>query len=69
MLARITDTLGGLWVLLTLFVRSKGRLSGAYWSWRTHTAFPDGSHPKGRLGTARSALEYAAWAWRIRRLR
>lgn len=69
MLGRVLDTLGGLWVLLTLFVRSKGRLGGAYWRWRTSTAFPGGSHPQGRLGAARSALDYAAWAWRMRRLR
>ena len=69
MLAKLIDTIGALWVLLTLFVRSRGRIRGAYWRWRLSTAFPDGAHPKGKGATVRSALEYAAWAWRIRRLR
>jgi len=63
------DTLGALWVLATLAWRSRGRLWSPYWRWRLQTAYPSGRHPGGWGPQARSVLEYARWAWRIRRLR
>jgi len=69
MIGRLSDFLGALWVLLSLAIVSKGRMRSRYWLWRTHTAFPEGSPPGGWLGFVRSGLEYARWAWRIRRLR
>lgn len=69
MLARVVDTLGGLWVLLTLGWVSRFRFRGDYWQWRTHTALDARGAPKGRLARAHLALDYARWAWRMRRLR
>jgi len=68
-LCALIDTLGALWVLATLALRSGFRLRSAYWKWRFETAFPGGRHPSGRAAAARAALGYARWAWRIRRLR
>lgn len=65
----VCETLGALWVLLTLLVASKGRVRGAYWDWRMQTAFPGGEHPHGLWGAMREGMGYARWAWRIRRLR
>ena len=69
MLARIADTFGALWVLLTLGWVSRFRFRGDYWQWRTHTALDARGAPKGRLARAHLALDYARWAWRMRRLR
>jgi len=69
LIAHLTDFIGSLWVLTTLAIVSKFRFRGQYWAWRTATAFPQGTHPDGKLGLLRSGLEYARWAWRIRRLR
>lgn len=63
------ETLGALWVLMTLLVSSRGRVGGAYWGWRMGTAFPGGKHPEGVFGAIREGMGYAKWAWRIRRLR
>ncbi len=63
------ETIGALWVLMTLLVASKGRVGGAYWRWRMQTAFPGGVHPGGLMGALREGMGYARWAWRIRRLR
>ncbi len=65
----ILDFIGALWVLMTLAIASKFRLKGRYWSWRTQTAFPDGKPPRSAGGLIKLSLEYASWAWRIRRLR
>lgn len=59
----------GLLGLSLVGLATRFRLNGRYWGWRTHTAFPDGNPAGGRSGLVRSALEYGAWAWRIRRLR
>lgn len=63
------STLGGLWVLAGLAVVSRFRFGGRYWSWRMHTALPVSSAPRGRLARAGLGMEYARWAWRMRRLR
>lgn len=55
--------------LATLGLATRFRLSGRYWDWRRHTAFPHGSPQGGRGELVRLALEYGAWAWRTRRLR
>ncbi len=69
LIARLLDLFGALWVLMSLAIVSKFQLKGRYWTWRTATAFPQGTHPRGIWGLIRSGLEYARWAWRIRRLR
>ncbi len=61
------ETLGGLWALLRLGVRSGFRFRGAYWHWRLHTAFGRG-YPASRWEMARSVLAYARWMHRVRRL-
>ncbi len=38
-MGRVVDTLGGLWELGVLVVRSRFRLRGPYWRWRHETAF------------------------------
>ena len=63
------DVVGSLWVLATMAIASGFRLRSPYWKWRMATAFPVGSVPASKLKLALSGLEYARWAWRIRRLR
>ncbi len=69
LVGHLTDFLGSLWVLMSLAIVSQFQFKGRYWTWRTATAFPQGTHPEGKLGLLRSGFEYARWAWRIRRLR
>ncbi|NUQ67792.1 MAG: hypothetical protein HUU18_05880 [Phycisphaerales bacterium] len=63
----VIDTIGGVYELARLFVLSKGRLRGAYWTWRSTTAMGDGV---GISPGARRAgiFEYARWVRRMRRL-
>ena len=68
-ISRFTNTLGGLWVLASLAIISRGRFKSRYWQWRTATAFPPGSSPSGTLPKLKLIIEYANWAWRMRRLR
>ncbi len=68
-IARLLDFIGAIWVLMSLAIVSKFRLKGRYWTWRIATAFPRGTQPQGARALIRSGLEYARWAWRIRRLR
>ncbi|MFK7759711.1 MAG: hypothetical protein AB8C13_07180 [Phycisphaerales bacterium] len=67
--SNLIDLLGGIWVLITLAVRSKFNFRSPYWMWRQSTAFPNNRVPGRRAGFIRFALEYARWAHRIRRLR
>ena len=69
MLGRVVDTFGALWVLLTLGIVSGFRFNGDYWHWRTHTALDAKGAPEGKLARMHLAMEYARWAWRMRRLR
>jgi hypothetical protein len=69
MIGRFFDTLGALWVLFTLGVATKFRFNGNYWHWRTHTALHAKGAPEGKLARMHLAMEYARWAWRMRRLR
>ena len=68
-IGRVIDALGGLWVLCSLAMISRFAFKGRYWRWRSATAFPAGSSPKGAFTYLGLTLEYASWAWRIRRLR
>jgi hypothetical protein len=68
-IACIFDTLGALWVLCSLAIRSGFNFSSPYWKWRMNTAFPTGDPAAQRQSKRRLALEYARWAHRIRRLR
>jgi len=64
-LVHIMETLGGLWMLLLLGVRTRFRLHGSYWKWRQETAF-GGGEPQA-AEKRRMTLDYARWAWRMRR--
>lgn len=59
------ETLGGLYQLARLGVLSRFRFSGAYWTWRMHTAFGQGMPPRPELIS--SVLDYARWTHRMRR--
>ena len=69
LVTQLHDLLGACWVLLTLAVHSRLNMSSSYWNWRLNTAFPAGKIPGGQAGKVRFALEYARWAYQIRRLR
>ena len=62
----ILDTLGGCYELARLAVLSRFRFRGAYWSWRTYTAFGRG-YPASRWELVRAVLAYARWMHRMRR--
>lgn len=68
MIRSLLDFLGGLFEMIRMGVISKFKLRGQYWSWRTHTAFPESNPPRGQ-SMPRLALEYFIWAHRIRKLR
>ncbi len=55
---------------LRLAIATRFRLRGAYWTWRSETAFgSDPTKQPGRMSMMRMAIEYAAWTTRMRRLR
>lgn len=62
------ETLGGLWELLRLGVKTRFRFRGPYWQWRMETAF---GHDRSRWPSfrerVRAALEYGKWVRRMRR--
>ncbi|MBL4810161.1 MAG: hypothetical protein JKY43_08935 [Phycisphaerales bacterium] len=69
LLTNLIDTLGALWILAALAIRSRFNFNSSYWNWRLHTAFPNAIVPGGKVGKLKFALEYARWAYRIQRLR
>jgi hypothetical protein len=65
---RAIETLGGLWELLRLALKTRCRLRGKYWRWRHETAF--GSDPAkmpSRRDRWRAMLDYGRWVHRMRR--
>lgn len=64
----VIDFLGALYELARLFVVTRGRMRGAYWTWRLHTAFGRG-YPASKTETLKSVLDYGRWVYRMRRLR
>lgn len=69
LLTNLIEFFGALWVLATLAVHSRFKMRSSYWKWRHQTAFPTDQIPDGHPNKARLTLEYARWAYRIRRLR
>lgn len=65
---RVIETIGGVWQLFVLGVKTRFRLRGPYWRWRYDTAF--GSDPQ-RFTTRRerffAMLEYGRWVHRMKR--
>ena len=67
-MGRVVDTLGGLWELGVLAVRSRFRLRGPYWQWRHETAF--GARAAARPTRWRrvlAVLGYGRWVYRMKR--
>jgi hypothetical protein len=61
------DTCRALLALARLGVQTRFRMRGAYWRWRTETAFgtdPSRMPPRGER--IRSIIEYGAWVHRMR---
>ncbi len=64
---RLIESLGGLWELARLAVRSGFRLDGPYWRWRSETAFGlDPATRPSRVQRIRAVLGYGRWVWRMR---
>ena len=54
--------------LLRLGFATRFRVHGAYWAWRKETAFGADESKWPSAGARRHAmLEYARWAWRMRK--
>ena len=67
-MGRVVDTLGGLWEIGVLAVRSRFRLRGPYWRWRHETAF--GTRAAARPTRWRrvvAVLGYGRWVYRMKR--
>lgn len=62
-----TETAGGLVLLARLGLVTRFRLRGAYWRWRTDTAFGRG-WPTGRWARLHAIIDYTRWLWRMHRL-
>ena len=65
---RVVETLGGLWELLVLAIRSRFRMGGAYWRWRSETAF--GADPAQRPPLPerfRQVIAYGRWVHRMKK--
>ena len=69
LLTNLYDLAGALCILTAIALKARFNFSTPYWTWRLHTAFPDAKIPGGKPGFLRFTLEYARWAFRIRRLR
>jgi hypothetical protein len=64
---RIAETLGGVWELLVLAVRSRFRLRGRYWRWRYETAFGGDAKARApRRQRVRAVLDYGRWVYRMK---
>jgi hypothetical protein len=62
------ETLGGLWCLLELAIKTRCRLRGSYWRWRMETAFGrDAARPVSRWQRWRAMIEYGRWVYRMKR--
>ncbi|MBL4590869.1 MAG: hypothetical protein JKY96_02800 [Phycisphaerales bacterium] len=69
MIAKGLNLLGGFSQMLRMGLVSRFRLRGAYWQWRTQTAFPQTGSPEGFANRFGLMVEYFMWVSRIRRLR
>jgi hypothetical protein len=64
----LAESLGGLWALLVLAIKSRFRMGNAYWRWRSETAF--GHKPGQQLSgwqRFRAVMEYGRWVYRMKR--
>lgn len=59
------DTLLAAFEFARMALLARGRLRGAYYAWRWHTAFGAGL-PATRGELVRGLIEYGAWAHRLR---
>ncbi len=64
---RIEETLGGLWELCLLAVKTRFRFRGRYWRWRFETVFGgDPAARPSRRRRLRAVLDYGRWVYRIK---
>ena len=67
-MARLLDTLGGIWELMRIAVRSRFRLRSSYWRWRAETAFgADLAQRPPFRERMRALLDYARWVHRMKK--
>ena len=65
---RIVETIGGLWCLFIMALRSGFRMNSAYWRWRMDTAFGHDLSRRPPLSQRMHAmLDYGRWVWRMKR--
>ena len=69
-MSKMIETLGGIWQLVLLALKTRCRLRGLYWRWRYETAF--GSDPAklpSRWQRWRATIDYGRWVYRMKRRR
>ncbi|MBC8310269.1 MAG: hypothetical protein H8E83_07140 [Planctomycetes bacterium] len=68
-MSKLCNTIGGLWVSVSLLVRCKFKTgSGSYLAWRKETAFgKDGQFPNLTKQQRRKSIRsWSRWAWQSR---
>mgnify|MGYP006865134474 CR=1 FL=1 len=63
----LIETIGGIWELLLLLVKSGMRLRGKYWRWRIITA--TGNEKMTITKVLKNAIDYGRWIYRMKRLK
>lgn len=62
------ETLGGIWELMLLALKSRLRMNSPYWKWRNETAFGTDSAKRPPLRErVHAILEYGKWVHRMKR--
>ena len=55
--------------MLTLWLVHRSLFRGAYWRWRSETAFGNSTHKQPRRWVRiRAILAFAVWSWQMRRI-
>jgi hypothetical protein len=63
----LIETIGGLWELMLLAIKTRFRFAGPYWRWRIETAFGDDpSRWPPRRQRLAATLAYARWVHRMK---
>jgi hypothetical protein len=64
----MAETIGGLWELFRLGVKTRFHFRGPYWQWRLETAFgTDRSKWPPLRRRVHAAIDYGKWIHRMRR--
>lgn len=65
---RVIETIGGMWELFRLAAKTRFRMRGKYWTWRSETAFGiDPSKMPNRRQRWRAMIDYGKWVRRMRK--